>query len=327
MKIVYITMGRYGMFCTVGGETKDDRTSGLTSALEELGESVKVIETEQYSYVIKRMDSLSFLFSDDEETNFFPDPLKLKLPGVRGITTVDKGIGVFLASTGWGKTTYMVRGLLPSIIDEYGDESVNMVNFGEPFENFGEFKTNIVFRAVDLLKVIADFLNSSCSALIIDSFRPFLYDQSVGTTGERGMDAFLPVQLTGLSNVLAVCDKSLFVSLNPMIDATTDQEMERYERLQGSIESSVPFVLTGAQIRSATLSLRGFHNPDRTPKTFTVPDLAPKSFPIRNSRNQAEVEMTVSLSPDDDGPLLPAADVRRFINHTTGKITKIIEQE
>lgn len=320
MKIVYITMGRYGMFCTSDAESVDQASEDLKEALVDLGLDVKVntvegtSDSKPYAYASKRHDSLSFLYSDDDEPNYFPDPIQLNVPGVNGSLNIDCGVGVLLASTGWGKTTYMVKGLYPSIVDGYGESDIDLISFAEPFENFGVVKTKIVFRAIDLIKQMCRFINSDSDVLMIDSFRPFLYDQSVGTTGERGIDAFLPVQLTALSNILAVCGKLLFVTLNPMIDATTDKEMERYERLQGSIEASVPFVLTGTSKRAATLSLRGFHNPNRDPNFITIPDLSDALVNFNANGQKQGVEMQVTLTPDDSPAPTPATDIKRFMN-------------
>lgn len=321
MKIIYITMGRYGIMCTVNAESESDAESSLVETLETLNENSDVITvagtdvTAPYAYAVKRLDSLSFLYTH-EEIDLVHEPVKLSLPGIGSAIEIDCGVGVFLASTGWGKTTYMVKGLHPAITEQYGNNGVELINFGEPFENFGDIKTRIIFRAVDLLKEICEFANSNRMILMIDSFRPFLYDQSVGTTGERGIDAFLPVQLTALSNTLSVCGKLLFVTLNPMIDATTDREVERYERLQGSIEASVPFVLTGTSHRAATLSLRGVHNPNRDPRFINIPDLSSGITRSRSNHNnlESEVEMTVSLTPEEQRPRLAATDVRRFMN-------------
>lgn len=317
MRIIYMTMGRYGIMCTVNAETEDEATEALRDALTSLKEQVTIESVDRtetsspYAYACKRIDSLSFPYTCND-VNLIQEPVQLNLPGVNQTVSIDCGVGVFLASTGWGKTTYMVRGLYPAIVDQYGTDGVELVSWGEPFEDFGDVKSRIIFRAIDLLKEMCLFVNSSRPVLMIDSFRPFLYDQSVGTTGERGIDAFLPVQLTALSNTLAVCGKLLFATLNPMIDATTDQELERYERLQGSIEASVPFVLTGTSHRSAVLSLRGLNNPNRDPKYINIPDLTPNI----SSRTfvDSEIEMTVSLSPEDEPISLPSTDVKRFMN-------------
>lgn len=317
MRIIYMTMGRYGIMCTVNAKTEDEATEALKDALTSLKEQVTIesvgsTETSTpYAYACKRIDSLSFPYTCND-VNLIQESVQLNLPGVNQAVSIDCGVGVFLASTGWGKTTYMVRGLYPAIVNQYGTDGVELVSWGEPFEDFGDVKSRIIFRAIDLLKEMCLFVNSSRPVLMIDSFRPFLYDQSVGTTGERGIDAFLPVQLTALSNTLAVCGKLLFATLNPMIDATTDQELERYERLQGSIEASVPFVLTGTSHRSAVLSLRGLNNPNRDPKYINIPDLTFNAG-ARTSED-SEIEMTVSLSPEDEPISLPSTDVKRFMN-------------
>lgn len=192
-----------------------------------------------------------------------------------GKIRLDSGVTAILAQTQWGKTTFTSRDLVPSISKVIPDQSIDYISFLEPLEDlsFEAAKVNLnwISNHADFFRALADFLLSDRKVCVVDSLRSFIYDNSVGGTAAGGMDAYLPIQLTALSNVASQFGKHIIVTINPMMPAATEEERGKFYDLQKRIESSVPTVMTSTASRTLVITMRGPSSPSSQNVSYTVP--------------------------------------------------------
>lgn len=200
---------------------------------------------------------------------------------------LDAGITAVLAQTQWGKTTFTSRDLVPSLASVGNVGAIDYISFLEPIEDlsFENAPVNLSWCSShsELFKLLATFLVSDRKVCVIDSLRAFIYDNSVGGTAAGGMDAYLPIQLTALSNLVAQLGKHLIVTINPMMPAVTDEDRGKFYDLQKRIESSIPTVMTSGSQRTLGIHMRGPSAPSSKVVQYTVPN-----FELRGRTNSTE---------------------------------------
>lgn len=188
---------------------------------------------------------------------------------------LDCGVTAILAHTQWGKTTYVVYDLIPAMLRS-GVAQVRFLSFLEPFEDLvfdQSVKTIWCTSHEALFAQIASFIMSDDKVCVVDSLRPFIYDQSVGGTAAGGMDAYLPVQLTALSNVMSLLGKHLIVTINPMMPLISNEDRARFYDLRQRIASSVPTMMSGEHERKLDITLRGPSSRNSRSAKYTVPTI------------------------------------------------------
>jgi hypothetical protein len=126
---------------------------------------------------------------------------------------------------------------------------------------------------------------------MLDSLRPFVYDKSVGGTAAGGVDAYLPIQMTALSNLAYMTNKIIIGIMNPMIPLANTRDREIFEDLASRIESSVMGLFAGTDKRSLTITMRGPSYAHRFTEHVQVPNV---EIGVRDKRlNDAGVTETV----------------------------------
>lgn len=273
MKITTLSIGRYAV--TAKTEV-DDSAKGVIMKVDDLA-----IFRENY---LKLSDTVD---TDESWSIDSMAPAQLDVP-FEGVETldIDPGLVVIMAPTKWGKTYFTGRGMVPAALSRYNAAEVRAINFVEPLERVPSIEQQLISNPETLLIEILRFLHSDEKVLFVDSLRAFVYDQSVGGTGEGGFDQYIPAQLTALSNVVARFGKLLVVTLNPMISM---DNMARYERIVDMIVASVPTAIIGMQRQQAQVHLRGVVTPERSADNVIVRDLSDRAL----------------------GPILPAIDIVR----------------
>lgn len=317
MHVCQITLGHYGILFTVDAvDDCEKKLKTLVSATRDADVKEDDIKVEsfdggEFAYAIKRTDSMSWIYNSEGGMEPTESGITVNIPGI-GESILDHGVIAVLATTGWGKTTFLSKGIVPLLNPKEG--KVDYISYLEPFEKIETTRVIYAQRPHEMLLQIAKFINSPDRLAILDSIRSLMYDKSVGGTGEGGTDAYIPVQLTALSNVLNVCGKTLMIAVNPVIEGTDEKEIARFDRLVKAFESSVPGVISGRQTRSGRITLRGMNVGSRLHKDFTVPDLSNVVFAKREvpSSDKSEV-VNVDIRVMDHNSN-PTKDVSRFIN-------------
>lgn len=293
-KAFYVAFGSYGI--TVLPQLSAEQIGGRETLAKMLKvSSDRLTQLEMFTFgtggpetaaaVFKQVGKVSYM-SDSSEislNDILASALDIQLKGGAKIR-LDSGITAVLAQTQWGKTTFTSRDLVPSLAASIPDEMIDYISFLEPIEDlsFDEAPVQVHWIAnhSELFRTLVDFLLSSRRVCVIDSLRSFIYDSSVGGTAAGGMDAYLPIQLTALSNLAAQLGKHVIVTINPMMPAGTDEERGKFIDLQKRIESSVPTVMTSNASRSLAITMRGPSSPSSNTIAYMVP-----SFDIKKSQN------------------------------------------
>lgn len=269
MKQHILALGRYALW--FGPE------ASLPTGLEKLPFPV-----EGHAAAIQKGVRLSATLSDEPFSSDQIRPISIDLPLESSSSfEVDPGLAVLVAPTRWGKTYFTTRGVIPAAYARFTPEGVQAVSYVEPYELTPGVAMTHISDPVQLLLTIARFIcEPEQEVLFLDSLRAFVYDASVGGTGEGGVDEYLSVQMTALSNVLAREGKMVFATLNPMIAA---DNKERYDRMVDKIVASVPLVIVGRQPKVVDIFQRGVSAPQRSVMNAHVRDLTTAVIAIESA--------------------------------------------
>lgn len=232
-------------------------------------------EVEAYGWVLGARAAATYPASkivemyDVEEANTAAIPVPMEVDALS--VSVDKGVALVLAPTGWGKTVFMEKLLLPALMDTV-DEEVEIVNYLEPRSFTPGVDYREQYAPADLLMLMGHAALSGRS-MLVDSLRAFVYGRGRGGTGARGVDQFLFPQLTALSNLFDQVDAHLIMSLNPMV-AESDTS-GRYDEFADQLKASVTSCFIGGPKLSGRFYNRGRSVRARTEAdaTFVVPHL------------------------------------------------------
>lgn len=285
---IYLAFGSYGLTVfqnlAAGEQSREGMARILNTTVEKLAAlEVFLILTAEGSTsaaIFRTAGKVSYINSGTLPTitEVMSSSIDLKLKGGASIR-LDAGITAILAQTLWGKTTFASRDLVPSIAKSIEDEKaaiIDYISFLEPMEDLifddAHVETKIAQNHPEFFKLVAEFLLSTKKVCVIDSLRSFIYDNSVGGTAAGGMDAYLPVQLTALSNVAAILGKHIIVVINPMMPAATEEDRGKFVDLQKRIESSIPTVMTSAGRRALTITMRGPSSRESQQVNYLVPE-------------------------------------------------------
>lgn len=285
---IYLAFGSYGLTVfrnlTSGEQSREGMARVLNTTVEKLAALemflIPTAEGNTSAAIFKTAGKVSYINSGalPTITEIMGSSIDLKLKGGANIR-LDAGITAILAQTLWGKTTFASRDLVPSIskaVEEEEASVIDYISFLEPMEDLifddARVEMKIAQNHPDFFKLIAEFLLSAKKVCVIDSLRSFIYDNSVGGTAAGGMDAYLPVQLTALSNVAAILGKHIVVVINPMMPAATEEDRGKFVDLQKRIESSIPTVMTSTGRRALTITMRGPSSRESQQVSYLVPE-------------------------------------------------------
>lgn len=285
---IYLAFGSYGLTVfrnlNAGEQSREGMAHTLNTTVEKLASlemfMVPTAEGNTSAAIFKTAGKVSYINTGaiPTITDIIGSSIDLKLKGGASIR-LDAGITAILAQTLWGKTTFASRDLVPSIskaLETEENSVIDYISFLEPLEDLvfddAQVEMKIAQNHPEFFKLIAEFLLSDRKVCVIDSLRSFIYDNSVGGTAAGGMDAYLPVQLTALSNVAAILGKHIIVVINPMMPAATDEDRGKFVDLQKRIESSIPTVMTSNGRRALTITMRGPSSRDSQQVNYQVPE-------------------------------------------------------
>lgn len=297
-KAFVLALGRYAVWCGPA----DAKLASIKDAPNLAREGA-----DYAIHVVKGMN-LSSTYSNEPFSTDQITAMEIGLP-IEGPETyeIDPGISLLLAPTRWGKTYFTVRGVIPAAYAIYEPDAVRAISYVEPYELTPGVAMEHIADPIQLMVNLAEFvMNPDQQVLFLDSLRAFVYDASVGGTGEGGMDEYLSVQLTALSNVLARAGKIVFATLNPMISS---DNKERYDRLVDKIVASVPLVIVGRQSRVVDIYQRGVSAPSRSVSNAHVRDLSTPALTITGRAKNVSSELETDLAD----ALVPNAAAHRLV--------------
>lgn len=323
---IYLAFGTYGLTVfknlSATEQSREGMARTLNTSVEKLaGLEMFVIPTADgntSAAIFRAAGKVSYVNAGSIPTiaKIINSSIDLKLKGGADIR-LDAGITAILAQTQWGKTTFASRDLVPSIskaLESEPNPEIDYISFLEPFEDLSFDDAQVQIKMAqshsEFFRMIADFLLSEKKVCVIDSLRSFIYDNSVGGTAAGGMDAYLPVQLTALSNVAAVLGKHIIVTINPMMPAMTDEDRGKFIDLQKRIESSVPTVMTSNSRRALTITMRGPSSRESQQVNYQVPEF---SFGVAASMNSPKM-------PAPMGIIRPADAIKNVIAGVVGSL-------
>lgn len=226
--------------------------------------------------------------------------------------TLDPGLAVLLAGSGWGKSY-----LLDSILHA-GAGSVVRVQLGEPL-SIGDLsgESHVAATLEAMMLYVLDLAWSAhrdgaragddrrSPTILIDGLRELVYGPTLGGTGEGGVNLYSAIQLTYFSNLLVSLDARALATFNPTIADNRGKGKEAWDRLLAVLLGSVT-VWEGAQPRALLVHERGPLSARET-RPFAVRDGAQPAIatPQRKGGEGAfSVSMEV-LTAEDASSLLP----------------------
>lgn len=323
---IYLAFGTYGLTVfknlSANEQSREGMARTLNTSVEKLaGLEMFVIPTADgntSAAIFRAAGKVSYVNAGSIPTisEIINSSIDLKLKGGASIR-LDAGITAILAQTQWGKTTFASRDLVPSIfkaLELDQNPTIDYISFLEPLEDLifddAQVQVKVAQSHSEFFRNMADFLLSDQRVCVVDSLRSFIYDNSVGGTAAGGMDAYLPVQLTALSNVAAILGKHIIVTINPMMPAMTDEDRGKFIDLQKRIESSVPTVMTSNSRRALTITMRGPSSRESQQVNYQVPE-----FTLGASNKIGQ-----SMFPAQAGVIRPADAINNVIAGVVGSL-------